>query len=75
MLAIRSQKNSLEIFEFKEDEMRRLKKCITNLNGNFLKSRVPIDDFARIWMYQKKLLKKLQANEYGYILCPLIETI
>ena len=37
--------------------MRRLKKCITNLNGNFLKSRVPIDDFARIWMYQKKLLQ------------------
>ena len=47
MLAIHSQKNSLEIFEFEEDDTR-LKECIMNLNGNFLKSRVPINDLARV---------------------------
>ena len=48
MLAIRSQENSLEIFELKDHDIRRLKECVMNLNGNFNKSRVPINDFSRV---------------------------
>ena len=40
MLAIRSQKNSLEIFELEEEDVTRLKQSIMNLNGNFQKSRL-----------------------------------
>ena len=47
MLAIRSQKNSLESFELEEEDVTRLKQSIMNLNGNFQKSRVPIYDYAR----------------------------
>ena len=48
MLALQSQKNSLEIFELEEDDVRRLKECTMNLNGNFNKLRVPINDFSRV---------------------------
>ena len=41
MLVIRTRKNSLEICVFEGDDLRELKQCIMNLNGNFLKSRVP----------------------------------
>ena len=47
MLAIRSQKNSLESFELEEEDVTRLKQSIMNLNGNFQKSRVLIYDYAR----------------------------